>query len=280
MLGAHVGDVAQVQRPILAPADDEVAEVDHRLTPGDAHGELAPADVGEAGGDVPCGDHRLRQPLRREAERRQAVRIEGHLDFARPAALQVDARHARDTRQPRLDDLFHELLVFRTDVGHGVSGQRLDQQRAGVLGLPVVATEHLRLLGVGRQRRQRVQARDDVQHDAGHVGADLEYQPHTALAAVRLGAHLDHARQSAHGFLDRLDDRLLELRRGGLAPFGVHEERGLARVGQQLDRQPHQRQHAEQEHDGGGSSDGRGILRGTLGNLHGHSLSPTGCRVL
>ena len=274
MLGAHVGDVAQVQRTILAPADDEVAQVDHRLAAGHAHGELAPADVGEARRDVPCRNDRLRQPLWGDTERGETVRIEGDLDFARAPAFQVDARNAVDAREPRLDDLFHQLLVFRPDVGHRVAGQRLDQQRAGVLGLPVVAAEHLRLLGIGRQWRKGIQTRDDVQHDAGHVGADLEGQPDTTAAAVRLGAHLDHARKSAHGLLDGLDDRLLQLGGSGLAPFRVDEELGSARVREQLDRQAQQRQHAEQQHDRRRGGDRRGVLRATLGNLHDLSLSP------
>ena len=169
-----------------------------------------------------------------------------------------------DAREPWLDDLFHQFLVFGADVGHGVTGKRLDQQRARVLGLPVVAAEHLRLLGIGRQRWKGIQARNHVQHHAGHVGPDLEGQPDATAAAVRLGAHLDHAREPPHGLLDGLDDCFLQLGGSGLTPFSVDEELGPARVREELDRQAQQRQHPEQQHDRRRGSNRRGVLRATL----------------
>ena len=64
VLGADVRDVAQVQRAVLAPADDQVAEFLDRLAARDAYGELAPADIRESGRDVAGRDDRLGQTLR------------------------------------------------------------------------------------------------------------------------------------------------------------------------------------------------------------------------
>ena len=174
VLGADVGHVTQVQRTIVTPADDEVAKVGNGLAARNPHGELTPPDIGESGGDVACRNYRLRQPLWREAERSEPVRIEAHVHFARPPALEADARHAFNTGQPRFDHLFDELLVFDGNVRHLVARQRSKQQRSRILGLEVIAAEHLRFVGIGRQRRQRVETRNDVQHDARHVGADFE----------------------------------------------------------------------------------------------------------
>ena len=184
VLGADVGDVAQVQRTVVAPADHQVAEVRDGLAARDAYGELPTPDIGEGGRHVTGRNDGLCETLRRQAERGEAVRVEGHTHLARAPAFEVDAGHAGHAREPRLDDLLHQLLVLDRDVRHGVPRQRADQQRSGVLGLEVVAAEHLRLFRVGRQRRQRVETRHHVEHDPRHVSADLERQLHTAATTV------------------------------------------------------------------------------------------------
>ena len=178
----------------------------------------------------------------------------------------MDAGHPR---QSRFDHLLHELLVLHGDVGHRVAFDRPDQQRRRVLGLPVVAAEHLRLVGVWRQRWQGVETRNDVEHDPRHVGADLETEPHAAAAAIGFGAHLDETRQAAHGLLDRLDQGLFEFGRCRLAPLRVHEELGLACVRQQLDGQSQHGKHAEEQDDCSRGRDGRWILEAAFGEFHG-----------
>jgi hypothetical protein len=100
VLDVHVGDVAQVQRPILAPADDEVAELGDRLTAvtrtvNCRRPTLAnPADTSRAAITVSG------EALRRQPERGETVRIEVDLDFSRPPSFEVDARNPliRDRR--------------------------------------------------------------------------------------------------------------------------------------------------------------------------------------
>ncbi len=268
MVGADVCDVAQVERTIVAPADDQVAEVRHRLATRDAHGELAAPHIGKSRRYVTGRDDCLRQALRRETERSEPVRVEAHLHLAWPAALEVDPRHARNARQPGLDDLLHQLLVLDGDVRHRMTRDRAHQQRSGILGLEIVAAKDLRLVCVRRQRRQGVQARHHVQHDARHVGAHLERQLHTAAATIGFRAHLGEPGQPAHGLLDRLDQRLFEFGRRRLAPVRFDEQLWLPGVREQLDRQAQHGQHAEQHDDGGGGGHGRRVLQATFGDFH------------
>jgi len=170
----------------------------------------------------------------------------------------------RDT----LDDFLDELLVLDGDVRHRVAGHRAHQQRRGVVRLEVLAAEHLRLVRVRRQRRQGVEPRHHVEHHAGHVRADLEREAHASPSAVRLRTHLDEARQAAHRLLDRLDQRFLELVGRRLAPGRVDEQFRAPGLGQQLDRQPQQRQHAEQHDDRRRGRDGGRVAQASFRQSH------------
>ena len=255
----NLGNVAQIQGAVArsvgvgssAPADNQAAQIGDRLATGEAHGELTPSHIDEAGRGVARGDDGLRDLLRGDAERGETVCVETDLHLTRPGAFQVYARHAGHPRQPRFHHFLHQLLVGRAHVHGVIAGQRAHQHRGCVGALPTVAAKHLRLVGVRRQRWQCVQARDHVQHHAGHVGADLEAQIHVAAAAPRPRAHFDQSRQTAHRLLNRLDQRLFDFVRSGLTPPAEDAQLRLPGVRQQLYGQFDQRQRAKQQNNQG-----------------------------
>ena len=118
-----------------------------------------------------------------DAERRRAVGVERDMNLARPLALQVDARDARDARQPRLNVLLDEPLVGR-QVLVRIVGQHTDQQGRRAGQIAPAACKYLRLDGVGRPRRHLAEIVDDVELGRLDVGADREAQVDEALAAA------------------------------------------------------------------------------------------------
>jgi hypothetical protein len=219
-------------------------------------------------------NHRLGEALRRQPERGETVRIEVDLDLARPPSFEVDARDALDPRQARLDDLLHELLVLGRDVGNRVARQRTHLQRPGVLGS-------------GSCRRRNTCGSSASGGSGGKVLSRETTSSMTRVMSVPISnlsptlpkPRFDSERISTSpgipriAFLDRLDQRLLDLGGRGLTPRRVDEELWLPRIRQQLYRQAQQCEGAEQQDDGGRRSDGSRVLGAAFCQFH--RLLPT-----
>ena len=232
------GDVGQAHRPAIAPVEHELAEVFGPVAAREAQRVLAPAELGEAAGDVvgAAGDARDRGD--RDAEFRGAVRVELDAKLVGCAGIDVDRADARD----RLDARAHQVLDLAPIVLdrarrpglqlHEEPGQRLVRAAAAVL-----AERNARRVGIARQRRELVHARDDVDQRAAHVRADRELQVDERAAGVREGLDLLQAREAAQRLLLRLDQFGFDFGRRRRAPAGEDRDDRLVDVREELHRE-------------------------------------------
>ena len=105
---------------------------------------------------------------------------------------------------------------------------------------------------VGRSARLRQPAAGIVEplahreHRGRHVGAPGEFERRHRLAVAAHRAHIHESRRRRHRFLDRLRDEARDLGRGSALVGRADREHRQRHVGQQRDREPAQRDRAEQ----------------------------------
>ena len=194
-------DVGEAHGTAVAPVEHQLAEVVRPVTAGEAQRVLAPAELGEAAGDVVGAAGDADDGRDRDAELRRAVRVELDAKLVGRARVDVDRADARD----RLDARAHQVLDLAPVVLDRARRARLQLHEEPGQGFvrpaaAVLAERDARCVGVARQRRQLVHARDHVDQRAAHVGADRELEVDERAARVR----------------ERLD--LLQARRGRAAP--------------------------------------------------------------
>ena len=177
----------------------------------------------------------------------------------------------------RLDARAHQVFDFTPVVLdrprraglqlHEEPGQGLVRAAA-----PVLAERDAGRIGVARQRRQLVHARDHVDERAAHVRADRELEVDEGAARVRERLDLLQACEPAKRLLLRLDQLGLDFGRSRGTPTREDPDDRLFNVGEELHRQADQRDQAE--HDDEADADGNGdrALQRFLGQVHAGSL--------
>ncbi len=262
-------DVGEAHGPPVAPVEHQLAEVVRPVAAGKAQRVLAPAELGEAAGDVVRAAGDADDGRDRDAELRGAVGIELDAQLVRRAGIDVDRADARD----RLDARAHQVLdlapVVLDRAGrarlqlHEEPGQRLVRPAAAVL-----AERDARRVGVARQRRQLVHARDHVDERAAHVRADRELEVDEGAACIRERLDLLQARQAAQRLLLRLDQLGLDLGGRGRAPAGEDRDDRLVDVREQLHRQADERDEAEHDDEAHADGDADRALQRSFGQVH------------
>src|SRR6185436_8958623 len=88
------GDVAEPDRPAVAPLEHQVRELFDRVAAGESHRVLAATDVDESARDVVGAARHLRDARNLDAELGAARRVEHDLQFLVRAEVDADVRDA------------------------------------------------------------------------------------------------------------------------------------------------------------------------------------------
>ena len=145
------GDFTQVDRSVVAPADDQLVKLPGLELADKTHGVLATADVGETTGRIGSARHGCHDVIDLDAERGCPVRVECYVQFARLLTGQKHTRNAGDTCKTRLDFVFDEFLVAGK-FPVWIARQHPNQQRCRARCLWTAAGADLRLNRIGRTR--------------------------------------------------------------------------------------------------------------------------------
>ncbi len=266
---AHLGNVLETDRHAGVDADHEVADLVERTELVDrAHEEALAALVDAAARGV---DVLVLQPrvdlVDVDAQARQLLLVDQHLDLVLEAAANLDRRHASHRRQVLLQILVgiapQLLELHLAGRGAGAHGQAQPQDRIGRR----IEAQQQRLVRFQRQ----LHAVELVAHfEAGHVhvGAPGELEHDIGLPRARDRMHPAHVLDHADRFLDRLADEVLDLGRRRTFVIGTHRERGIGQVGQQVDLEARQTNHAEQHQSHGQHADRDAAPGGEFGQVH------------
>ena len=181
--GRHVGEA---HRAPVAPVEHQLAELVRMVAAGEAQRVLAPPEFRESAGDVVGAAGHVDDRGDRHAQLGGTVGVEGDAKFIGRAGVDVDRADARDGLDARAHQVLDLAPVVLDRAGrarlqlHEEPGQRLVRAAAAVL-----AERDARRIGVARQRRQLVHARDHVDQRAAHVGADRELEVDERAAGIR-----------------------------------------------------------------------------------------------
>ena len=257
-----IGNVAEMYGFAGAPLENEVLEIRDGI--GFARIELlqtgrdgiaaavfeavAPApNIDRSAGYVFRTGDLLRHFRNLNAELGGADRIEHDIELFDIAvgddARAADTRHRLDARD---DDVLEEGFVVAdlARIARKLLHEDVEQRRVGILAARQL---HDRLLGVGRERRQAVEAADHVDQRRLHVGTKREGQGDIAAAAVGIPVHFLQTRQSLQHVLFRLDELGFDLAWRFRAPVGLDADLRPVDIGEELDGETIKRKSAEQD---------------------------------
>jgi hypothetical protein len=203
--------------------------------------ELQKAAAGVAGVALQ-GRHQL---LHRDAELRHARRVGLHLVLAHLAANGHHLGHAWDGEQAWAQ---HEVGVLPR--GHGADLLGVDGQRhQHDLAHDGTDRPHGCVLHPGRQGiARRGEALVDDLPRAVDVGAPIKGHVHKSEADGRYRTHRRHARQPAHGLLQRQGHELLHLLGRHAAGFDLQRHLRAVEAREHIDRCAREREGAKQHH--------------------------------
>jgi hypothetical protein len=184
----------------------------------------------------------------------QLVAVQVHGDLTHLAAVDRRRRHAAQTLDLGLDDVVGEIVelpLVEVAARHGDQGHRDVRQ--------VVADDE-RLLDAPRQRVQDLlDALDHLGLAVVDVGAPVHPHPHGRQPLARLGLDEPHVADRAHGLLDRVGDRLLDVEHPRTRVHGADVDDRQVDIRKEIDGQPAQRDEAEDDDGERGHENGDGI---------------------
>ena len=240
--GLDAGHIAQIDRLLIAPANDQLTELVDAKAAGNTDRVLTPADIGEATGDVGGATQRPGYIVDGDTHAREPVGIDVDRNFALAAGFQAHLGDAGYTRQPGLNNGGHQIFIGG-DIGvNAVGAKQLQGGRGIVAGGPGPST-HNRFVGVGGQGRRLVEIGDDVDQPLLHVPANLEVELDIALVPGDGTDHAGHTLDIAEHTLLALDDLFLDFLGCGGAPAGEDEDLRGSQFREQLDGQAVDRQY-------------------------------------
>ena len=262
-------DVAQLHGMAVAPGERQFAQrldIDAALI---AHRIRAAADIDAAGAGVSRRAHRARDVGNGDAELGGLVGIEGDAQLVRraEAAFLIDAGNAGDRLDLRDDDVLDVAAILQNVLV--VAGQRLEEEidERGV-GILVAAELQDGAVGLFGQALDAVEARDHVERDRVHVGADFELQRDERAALVGERSHVGDGGQALQHVLDLLGDLGFHLRRSGSAPGREDRQSWAVDVGEELRRHRDRRIEAEQKDERRRADRRDGILHAERSEIH------------
>ncbi len=182
-------------------------------------------------------------------------RLDGDLDLALAAAIDVHLADPGHALQPVLDHVLDEVaeLVDRALVALGPGD---DEPGDGV----VLAAGGLErgLVGLVGIAGHPVQPVGDQQQGAAHIGADIEFERHPTASLLGLAGDVGEAGNAGQDLFLLVGDFPLHLCRGGAGPVRGHADDRPVDVGRELDRDGVEGDQAEHHHhqDRGDHGDG------------------------
>jgi hypothetical protein len=253
----HACDVAEQDRPPAAPFQHQVPQCLDVVLAAEAQRVLPPTHLVQAGRHVRVVAEFTGDTGEVDADVGGLERIERNTHFVLPATERADARHARDTLEPRYHGVLDEVLValYRTRV----VGPGGDRPPGDDLVEIVTADADDRLVGIHRIAGHLVQPVHDLDQRAVHVRADFELQVDAAGAVPGGRLHFQQARNAAQHVLLRFDDLRLDLVGRGGPPGCPDADFRTRDVGRHLDGQAHQAERAENSNQDAAHDDGHRV---------------------
>ena len=230
---AHVGHVANEDRPRPAQRDQAFADLRGRADAADRLQDVLLRTFGEDAGRgvLARAADGVQQLGDRHAVGAQLIRVGDHLELPLGAAERRDLRHAGNRQQPPAHD----------GVGDGAQRQRIvgvgrNREEQNLAHDRRDRRQH-RPVDLRRQRAadQRQLLGDDLAR-AEDVGAPVEFHPDDGDAQRRRRADAPHARRAVDRRLDRERDQRFHLLGGHPAAFGQNRDGRRGQVGEHVDR--------------------------------------------
>ncbi len=283
-------DVLEAHRHVAVDLDQELAHLVEILELVDrAHEKALAAFVDAAAGGVDVLVLETRDDfVDVDAEARQLLLVDRHVDLVLEAAADLDRGDARDGLDALLQIIVGEAAqLLQLDFARGdgrarrrcfrvlgrrgvsrcrcatVGGQTEPQDRIGRR----IEAQQQRLLRFERQL-QRVELVAHLEAGHVHVGAPGELEHDIGLAGARYRMHLAHVLDDADGLFDRLADQVFDFQRRGTFVFGAHRQRRVRQIRQQVDLESGESDQAEQHHRQRQHADGDAPARGQLRQTH------------
>ena len=200
-----------------------------------------------------------------QAVARHAIRVDGDLQLALAAAIDVDPGDPLHPLKPVLNRILDEITegVDRAIIAIGA----LDDEPGDRVVLGARRAER-RLIGLIRISGNPVQPIGDQQECSIHVLADLELERDAAAAILGARGHLLDALQAAQHLFLFVDDFALDFGRGSTWPAGSDGNDWLSNVGRELDRDSVERDEPKQQRHQHRSDDGDRTLDGYPNKIH------------